>query len=414
MVRIKSLRGEKAERNRRYIFLLLFSVFISLVAGTELFDRVSVILILYVCIRLGMDEECPVNPYYLFTVTPLSLLVYFNLGSTFMTDLTHETWLLGIINMAAFLIALIKVPAFKRLSNCKGPRYKSSLFHHSLLLFILSFVGRLIPQLSSILWIFAVPAIACAIKSKEMRSYILVMVYAILSLSTGYISKLMLLMLMMTFLICYDKYYAHTIRQKRRLLLLSSVGVIVMVFAFSFANKERGQYDADEGLDYYNSQGLTWNYDAEGFLPYMYLTNGWTNLQFVTQTQTERTYGLWFFKPLLGYAQMDSYFENEYKLESYSSFNTFGFITCGYKDFGFWLSVISALFLGFFVKKIYTRYLISRSPFDVGCYVLIGLATLNMFFSNHFFMQSYPFTIVIEMELYKLLCDKMLIIDIDN
>ena len=43
----------------------------------------------------------------------------------------------------------------------------------------------------------------------------------------------------------------------------------------------------------------------------------------------------------------------------------------------------------------------SRSPFDVACYVLTAIATLEMFFSNHFFMQSYPFTIVILMELYK-------------
>lgn len=400
--------------NTKYVVLLLLVVLASIISANIVIDRVCVAVILGVCIILGMREDSPINPYYLFTITPLSLLIYVNMGNRFMSELTHETWLLGIINMAAFLIALIIIPEFKRVSNCKGPALKSSLFLHSLVLFLLSFTGRLIPQLSSVLWIFAVPAMVCAIKSKEIRSYVLVALYLALSLSTGYISKLMMLMFVMTFLICYDKYFAYTARHKRKVLLLSILGVLIMIFAFSFANKERGRYDADEGLDYYYSQGITWDYDAGLFLPYMYITNGWTNLQYVTQTQTERTNGLWFFKPLLGYVQADELFKNEYELEPYSSFNTYGFITCGYKDFGFWLSIISALFLGFFVKKVYTRYLISRSPFDVGCYVLVGLATLNMFFSNHFFMQSYPFTIVIEMELYKLLCLKRLNNDANN
>ena len=131
------------------------------------------------------------------------------------------------------------------------------------------------------------------------------------------------------------------------------------------------------------------------------MTTPWSNLQYVTETQPKSTNGLWTIKPLLGYAQLDDTFENNYKLEPYSSFNTFTYIVCGYKDFGFWGSVVMSLFLGFFVKKVYSRYKVSQSPFDVAIYVCAGLAVVEMFFSNHFFMQSYPFTIVIIMELYK-------------
>jgi oligosaccharide repeat unit polymerase len=243
--------------------------------------------------------------------------------------------------------------------------------------------------------------------SKRVGLFLLVGLYLVISFTTGSVSKLFVLMLAMTILVIYDKYYAVTKKSKRREFLLMIAGIALMLAAFSFANKDRGSYDADDGVSGYSAQGITWTGATRFFMPYMYLTNAWTNLQYVTETQDSRTYGLWMAKPVLGYLQLDDSFGPIYNLESYSSFNTFGFITCGFKDFGYWLSVISALMLGFFVKKIYSRFLLSRSPFDVACYVLVGLATLEMFFSNHFFMQSYPFTVVIIMGLYKFVAARL-------
>ena len=179
--------------------------------------------------------------------------------------------------------------------------------------------------------------------------------------------------------------------------MLTIPAVVFMVFTFSFANKGEDKVE----LSYYEKKGVEWNTLEQYFMPYMYLTNGWTNLQYVTETQNTRTYGLWTIAPILGYTGLKERFSKELYLESYSSFNTFAYVTCAFKDFGYWLSIIMSVILGFFVKKIYSRYLMSRSPFDVACYVLTAIATLEMFFSNHFFMQSYPFTIVILMELYK-------------
>ena len=131
----------------------------------------------------------------------------------------------------------------------------------------------------------------------------------------------------------------------------------------------------------------------------MYLETPWVNLQYVTETQDNRTYGMWALKPLLGYLGLRD--DEDYKLEPYSSFNTFTFISCQFKDFGYYGSVLLSLFLGFFVKKMYSLSMRSNSPFYLGAFVLVALATLEMFFSNHFFMQSYPFTIFIMMWLYQ-------------
>lgn len=406
MVTENTLYREKKEKNK-YVFLLLLAVFMSFVAGTAMIDRVSVLLILYICIRLGMKEESPVNPYYLFAITPISLLIYINIGDAYMANLTHNTWLLGIMNMAAFVIALVLTRPVKFKVSYDTKETVSSLTLHAIILFALSFMGNLIPELESVFWICAVPAIVCAIMSKRVGLFLLVGLYLVISFTIGSVSKSFMLMLAMTILVIYDKYYAVTKKSKRRVFLLMIAGIALMLAAFSFANKDRGSYDADDGVTRYSAQGITWTGATRFFMPYMYLTNAWTNLQFVTETQDSRTYGLWMAKPVLGYLQLDDSFGPIYNLESYSSFNTFGFITCGFKDFGYWLSVISALMLGFFVKKIYSRFLLSRSPFDVACYVLVGLATLEMFFSNHFFMQSYPFTVVIIMGLYKFVAARL-------
>lgn len=395
-----SLRKNKTTKIAS-IYLLLLAVVMSLVAGNEIVDRISVLLILCVIIRHGIKEESPVNPYFLFALTPITLLIYVNIGDTYMTDLTHRTWLLGIINMSVFVIALLLTKPVKEKSSYNIKQTTSSLTFHTVILFAISFLGNLIPALESVFWICAVPAMVCAILSKKVGLFVLAGIYLLISFSSGSISKLFMLMLAMTFLVSYDKYYAVTKKSKRSVFLVMIAGVLLMLVAFSFANKDRGNYDADEGVSRYSAQGITWTGAARLFMPYMYLTNSWTNLQYVTETQDTRTYGLWLAKPILGYLQIDDSLGPVYSLDSYSSFNTFGFITCGFKDFGYWLSVLSAIFLGFFVRKIYSRYLISRSPFDTACYVLVGLATLEMFFSNHFFMQSYPFTVVIIMWLYK-------------
>lgn len=394
-------RNKKSTRKTCF-FILLLSVIISLLMGIEMVDRVSVLLILYVCIRLGMRETSLVNPFFLFSVTPLSLLIYVNVGDFYMMDLSHRTWLIAILNMAAFVAALMLTPAMNNKGRDVILESKDSETLNIILLFAVSFLGSLIEPLASILWIFAVPAIVLAIKSKRIKMFVIVGIYILLSYIGGMLSKMTVLMLVMTFLISYDKYYAVTSKQKKRVLIASALGLVLMLGAFSFANKDRGKYDAGEGLASYSNQGVEWTGATGLFMPYMYLTTSWTNLQYVMETQDSRTYGLWLAKPLLGYLQMDDNFKNEYHLESYSSFNTFGFITCGFKDFGYWLSIISSLLLGFYVKKVYSRYLLRKSPFDVACYVLVGLATVELFFSNHFFMQSYPFTILIEMELYKL------------
>ena len=177
-----------------------------------------------------------------------------------------------------------------------------------------------------------------------------------------------------------------------------------MILAFSYANQARGVRTAEDQLDYYVRYGdVRWNGIASLFMPYMYLETPWTNLQYVMQTQDARTYGLWLIKPFLNYLQIDTWFEDLYQLIPMSSFNTFSFITCNFKDFGFYGSIIPSILLGYYTKWVYSRAKKTNNPLDVACWIYIAQAVLEMFFSNHFFQQAYPLTCVFLIALYRMI-----------
>jgi oligosaccharide repeat unit polymerase len=399
-LRITSIFGSFG-RGSKFTWVLFFaSIVIGSILESVLFDKLLVFFIFLYCLKLGSKESFLLNPFNLFSFTALSLLLYFNVGSLYMLELTHETYLLALINMLAFLFAVSRSVNIRKIEYRIDSSSFSDLVVHSFILYMLSLSANFIPFLSSVLWIFWIPAIVFALKSRKFIMYILVAL-AIASILFGETSKLSVLFIIFTVLITLEKYFFTTYRQKFKLIISLFIGIFFMVYSFSFANKEAGRNDADENVGYYSGQGVDWSSTATLFMPYMYFTTPWSNLQYVSETQGEKTWGLWAVKPILGYLQLEDAFKKEYELVAYSSFNTFTFIACGYKDFGFWGSIFSSLFIGYFVKKIYSRYKHSQSPFDVAIYVCSALALAEMFFSNHFFMQGYPFTVIIIVWIYK-------------
>ena len=388
------------------LFLILSSVVVVL-TGSIIASRVFVAFLFGLCIVMGSKESSLLNPYYLFSVTPLSLLLYVNISGHFMMELTSKTWGLAIINIVAFILAVYFTKDYGRPRGCTGPSDKK-LVAHTIILAAIGlfsevfeyFLGRPF-FLASVLKICTVPAIICALKSKN-RFLILVVLSLFIGSSVGFLSKSAVLTYILAVLIGIEKYYIRTARERKLIAILSAIGVIVMVFAFSFANKDRGVQAASETVDYYEEYGdVNWDSPDALFMPYMYLTTPWANLQYLTETQDDRTNGLWLIRPLLGYLQLDGLFKESYQMRAFSTFNTLTFISCNFKDFGYWFSIITSILLGIFVKKIYSRYKISKSALDVACYVYVGIAVLEMFFSNEFLTQSFPFTIVIVMAIYK-------------
>lgn len=393
--------------------IILFIVSIGVLADSSVVCRICVLFLFVICIYLGIHEKYILNPYFMFALVPFTLLIYAKI-SYYHLELTVNTWLFAIINIAAFVISMEFTPNYKKYNKCRGVGEGRQLLDHAVLLLVLGYLptvyslilGGSMP-LASVFTLFSSGAIVCVLKSKRKKYIGLVFVVFVLSW-IGYVTKSSILTFAIAVLIGYEKYYVESVKQKRILIVLSVLGLILMISAFSFANQGRGSESGMSAVQYYSKYGgLVWNEQATLLMPYMYLTTPWANLQYVMETQPAHTYGLWFIKPLIGYFQIDTLFLKYYEMNAYSNFNTFTYLAYCFKDFGFWGSCLSSAFLGFFTKKVYTRYAVSRSPLDVACYVLVAQAVIEMFFSNHFFTQSYPFTIVIIMGIYKyIFCKK--------
>lgn len=366
--------------------------------------RVCVFCILLLCLLRGKAQEYVFNPYYLFALTPISLLVYTNISPAFMLDLTVSTWRLASFNMLAFVAGLDIVGASKP-TRYAVPETQRPLYTYALILvtsvpaLYYSVTGSLFP-LPSFVNLIPLCGVTYAIRKGDKRVIATSTLLFLLPSIVGHTSKTAVLTLLVAFLVCWDKFYGMARMAKWKIATVFIGGALMMIFAFTFANKERGTQSKDDVSDYYDSR-VEWDYDYSLFMPYMYFCTPWTNVQYVMDTQDTRTNGLFLMKPFLNYAGLEKRFESDYELVSYSSFNTFTFITVGFKDWGYRFSFLTPLLLGLFVKKVYGMYCANKSPLLVWCYVYVAQATAEMFFSNHFLSMSYPFSAVFMYEAYK-------------
>lgn len=396
-----------------FVIQIILCIF-GYMSDSVVYFKIAAALILCFCIINGRRQKYIINPYYLFILTPISLLIYHNISDSFLVNLTSKTWLLIISNIDALLIGLHYTSKTKFRERILCRTYAKKLYTKLAVTFVIlgvipqfiySLTGVTIP-LAYIISMLSTVGVIAAMATKDKKLCFVAIAIYISPLALGGASKTGVLTLLLALIIAVEKFYLNRssttayAKARRKTILGCVLAVPLMIFAFTFANKDRGRYDADEGYDYYSSR-VEWNYGTAYFMPYMYIVTPWANLQYVTETQDDRSNGYWFTKPVLGVVFGDDYLKEEYVPRSYSSFNTFSFIGLHFKDFGYWGAIFLSLFLGFFIKKVYSLYCESHSPFDAGSYVFTAQATLELFFSNHFFGQSYPFMIVIVMYLLK-------------
>lgn len=413
-----------------FLIVVVISIIVWLTSGFS--HNYETIIMRYVVgfiavwsIYKGTKEEFLANPYYLFAITPITLLIYTEKVSYYyLKELTTRTWLFAIINFCAFLFALSFTKAYKNIPDYeeKEDYNEKSLVLHTLIMLVIGAIPRIYNLtfghsmfMGSILIYFGYLALTAAIKSKKKWLIFLLIIYYIFGFFISF-TKTILIAIACTLIVAIEKYIAIDKKRKRQVIaLVVALGVFMVVVGFPLkAYMARGGKLVGyfTGVEVINQQftGYGSRIDLGNLnivqMPYMYLVSAWNNVQYVMQTQTSHTYGLWFIKPLLGYLQLDGYFSDAFSLVPYSSFNTFTFVTIFFKDFGFWGSALESFFLGWFVKKIYTRCLNSKSLYWTGCYAMTACAVTEMFFSNHFFMLSYPFTIIIISYLYRLVFKK--------
>ena len=383
-----------------------------------LVSRFIVVCIFIWCVYRGLHEDYYINPYILFSLTPLSLMIYSDqVSSYFLRLLDQKTWIIAIVNMLVFLIAMNlanRKPVFEedlhRLSFMTVERSDQSLRRHAILMFVIGKMPDLILMATGIaipfghfFSMFQFLGIAVAYKSGYKKlSFVFCGLYFIISLLTTF-NKTSFLMLALVLMICLEG-EAENKKQRKKVVLLTILGAVFLV-VIAFPLKDflanggsiNNFFESDmNALPAYFASRVNWNGPVQLMMPYMYFTTPWNNLQYVMETTKEHTYGLWLIKPFLSYIQVAGKIDAYTALTPYqNAFNTYGFISVQYVDFGIIGSAFSSIVLGVLVGKVYRRYRYCPDGFNIGCYGLVACATLEMFFSNHFFGQSYPFTVLI-------------------
>ena len=416
-------------KKKPFLIAMLLFLIVEIVVGSAdtigfAIMRLTVCFLFVYCIYRGINEEFISNPYLLFSLTPFSLLLYSEkISSYYFAKLEYKTWILAIINILAFVMTLNY--GIKKNKNWIGSGEETTeldckctnVTYHIVLLTIISKIplvsnalGISFP-LKSILGFFSFIGIALAFRTKKKW----LIVFTILANMTGWIqdfNKTRLMYLVMTVLVSLEAYYIKT--KKDRVRLIAGLGVVaffILVVSFplkSFTRAGGSFSDFFGNMTEISTNAFSKYNNRISFLgpqvlqmPYMYLVSAWNNVQYVMNTQPECTYGLWTLKPILGYLQLDGMFADYYQLIPSSSFNTFTYITVLFKDFGYYGSIVGSIILGLYVSSRYCKMKIEASCFDVATYGLVAMATLEMFFSNHFFSLSYPFTIFIIGYIYK-------------
>lgn len=422
------MRGIYVKKKPFLVGLLIFLIIEIFIGGADSIGfavmRLIVCFLFVYCVYRGLNEEFISNTYLLFSITPLSLLLYSEkMSSYYFEKLEYKTWILAIINILAFILTLNYGIKKKRnkissneeiiVANCKS----ANITLHIILItviskipFVASILGISFP-LKSVLGFFSFIGIALAFRTKKKWLIAFTIIMNMVSWVQDF-NKTRLMYLVMTVLVSLEAYFIKTKKDRARLIVgLGIVAFFVLVVSFplkSFTRAGGSFADFFGNMAEISANAFT-KYDARiSFsgpqilkMPYMYLVSAWNNVQYVMNTQPECTYGLWTLKPLLGYLQIDGRFADYYQLIPSSSFNTFTYITVLFKDFGYYGSIIGSVFLGLYVSSRYSKMKIEASGFDVAAYGLVAMATLEMFFSNHFFSLSYPFTVLIIGYLYK-------------
>lgn len=384
-----------------YAIVVALLLIVGAWSQNDIFYRIIIALMVAICLDRGKRQQCLVNPFYLFLLTPISLLIYCNISDKYMENLTTGTWFIATLNILSFVVGL-DVTSKSEQHFTEEVNEEDIDFKQLITLFCcLGFIPRMLHlffkislPLYSVFSLLSASSLFCAIKSRK-KVYIAIVVALNLCIWMVDVSKTEVLMNCLACLIAFEsRKKEFDSREKRKSIAFIIIAVCVMLASFSFANQARGAKTAMSQLEYYSRYGgVRWSRNAVLFMPYMYLTTPWANLQYVMRTQPSKLFGLWTIKPIISWLQLDGILQNQYQMVAKSSFNTFTFIACEFKDFGVVGSAIITFFLGTFVGHIFRCTNNLKNTWQTMMYIYIALAVLEMFFSNHFFQVGYPFTI---------------------
>lgn len=394
-------------------FFVILVLFAMLFLSQPAINYVFYILFVF-CINLGVKFKSLLNPYFIFSLSLLSLLSYNPALSDYLIDISLEVYFLIFCGMFSFLLGMIVVDKTKKIQKAKLKiNTKVSLKRMFLVVLFLGLIPHIIgfvkvgiPILDQVnlaesrdnylpsglsYFIFFLPLtiiIAFLSKNKKLINLSIVL-NAVVSILR--VSKFDILVFMIFLLFAYLKYGEKKNSSIRKISLFSSV-LFSIPFIFDWfynLRLKRGSTADDFGL----STNLIPEFLS---LPYLYFTTAWSNLTQTILSLPDFNFGAYTFFPFYSALQFDNLIPKVSSKVIYQHpFNTFSFLTDFYMDFGTLGIVIIPFLLGFLLFYSYHKSIENSNPIRDGQFVILAIPSLMLFFSNHFTSVGYPFIVFI-------------------
>lgn len=402
------------------------SFFFPLIAALFLIFNFSVLSVvglsfLAALFHLGRREKTIFNPYYLFCTTPLSLLLYApTTFPYFHMPLNLEATLVIFVGLGFFVLGLLaKRRRIQVVQKIDKKRSFWVVFFLGFVSYCLGFGVAGVPilnpgEVDAIRAASAIPIVSqfgfflqvAIVVAFQQRSYLRIFISSMVALlfALASVSKFAVLMTFL-FIIFGVTRYAKGMAFGALLKVgaLSVALFVPSIFVFTF--------DARHELDqssYQWRQNISTNISAVDsfgeyiFLPYLYATSPWSNLAFTVSKDTDYEFGLRTVRPFINLVQLDSLVEYAPRAIYRHPLNTFAFPVDFYLDLGLLGVALFSFVIGFFVKATYLHASEDDDPLITSLWVIVGFATVLLFFSNHFTSVGYPLILFVLFRGYRL------------
>lgn len=412
-----------AKQNARVVTLLLSVTLVLITAAINpSLVGTSAAIIIVALLWLGNREKHVVNPYFLFLLTPISILLYSNsVSPVFLPPLDTNTQLIISAGLFSYLAGLLTIGG-NRLKNT--PKYSPDYSYYVIL--ILGLTPHVIGVASTGLPVFAdnlnaarqtyllpvigqlfvfLPVTILIAFRKGQRGKVLVSTTLSFFFAFVMASKFQILFAGLFFFYGYFRYDGKSLLKvpPAALLILTLVAVPLLFEAiYSLReNNPQNQYFWRTQVSF-GSLFLDQNADYT-YLPYLYLTTPWSNFSYLLELDTQYTYGARSLYSISSVLQLDSALSFDDPAIRRPPFNTHAFLGDFFLDFGVFGVVALSYLLGILVKWC---YLVARATTDLlreAIWISIAFASFMLFFSNHFTGQSYPLVSLILFNFYRFL-----------
>jgi len=368
------------------------------------------------CINLGLSKKFLLNPYYLFSITLLSIITYNPRFSLFLISIPLDIYFIIFLGTMSFLLGMITADKFQKTKvsdeKINVRTLQRKLFWIVLFLgltpHIIGFINVGIPILNAdnldeirlnylptglSYFIFFLPLTILVAYTNKNKKLIILSIILNGLISIIKVSKFDILIFIIFLLFSHLK-YGKSFRLNNK--YVSAIGVFFAIpFIFDWFYNLRNLDSPN--LNFFLSNTLISESLSNAIsLPYLYFTTSWSNLTQTISNVTEFNYGVYTLFPFISAFQMDHLISyNSLKLIYMHPFNTFAFITDYYMDFGI-IGVISIPFItGILVFSSYKKCITVSNPIKDGQFLILAIPTLMLFFSNHFTSVGYPFIVYI-------------------